>query len=299
MNANLPIGSAATAQTPETLQQVTHGIGAIENDHLQQFLFLIILLMLIASGVQGLNLIDKPSDPTTLHSIAFVFVSVIGCVFAYVLTLQNRTSTAAKVAVFSLAMPVLLHALGGGMGIRSPIIYLWTPPILIAYYAIGINASFLVAAGACAAAALLYGLEMSGYLPVLANAGEAESASNLINLWLVVICGLAAANGIRERKEITLSFARDRRDLLQKALADIEVAEASQRQFMDKISSTVAKQTQVLHGLSHLDASTDISAEKPSLMDTQAILSTSEAMMQALDAAVEQTEKETRFFLNQ
>lgn len=291
--------NTSTPHPPEGEETWSKGVGHIENAHVQQFLFLIILLMLIAAGVQGLNLIDKPGDPSTHQAIAYVGLSVIGCLFAYVLTLQQRTMAAAAVAVVSLTVPIFLHAWGSGIGIRAPIIYLWTPPILLAYYVLDFRLSLLLTLSACAAAIFLYVLEAQGEINGYDGAALALSANNLIVLWLVVICGLAAANAIRERKEVTLTFAQNRRALLQRALADIELAEASQRQFMQQVSGTVAEHASNLHRLAN-PGNTGVSTQgdNPVKIDAQTIAAESKSMMQALDLAVEQTERETRFFLD-
>lgn len=274
------------------------GIGDIENTHLQQFLFLIILLMMIAAGVQGLNLIETPEDAATLRAIAYIGLSVMGCIFAYVLTLQARTRAATAVAITSLAIPIFMLAWGSGLGIRAPVIYLWTPPILLAYYVLGPRGGQLVTLSACVAAIFLYVMEARGELTGFNASNMPLSTNNLIVVWLVITCGLAAANAIRERKEAALQFAQDRRALLAKALADIELAEASQRQFMDKVSGTVAAQALELQTLAYARAAEGSGKTASSVsLDTQSITQVSQRMMLALDSAVEQTERETRFFL--
>ncbi len=271
----------------------------IENNHLQQFLFLIILLMLIASGTQGLNLIENPGDPTTLRLLVYASLSVMGCVLAYVLTLQPRTREAAIVAVLSICAPVVLHAWSSGFGIRAPVIYLLTPPILIAYYILGLRFSVLLTIACCCAAIVLYVAEGAGWIAGYDSASLPLSANNLISLWLIVTCGLAAANAIRERKELTLAVARERKNLLERTISDIELAENSQRQFMESVSGAVAANAAQLHQLTGINHTIPGQGnEEPGhALDTRSIHDASQRMMQALDAAVEKTERETRFFL--
>lgn len=270
-------------------------VGPAENAHLQQFLFLIIMLMLLAGGIQGLNLMETPSDPQTVQALVFIGLSIAGCLFSFVITLQQRTQTAAIVAILSLTVPLLLRAWGSGLGVRAPIMYLWAPPILIAYYVLGLRAAQVVTALGCLSAIGLYVAEVRGLIAGANPDNLPAYTLNLVSFWIVVVCGLAGANAIRERKENAIAIARERRDLLEKAFSDIELAENSQRTFMEQITGPVASHAQALHALAHPEDP----AGGAAALDPARITKTSDSMMQALDSAVEATEKETRFFLTE